>query len=109
MLTRSIVEEIAKLLSEGRLSQRKIAARLGVSRGTVGAIASGRRGIYGKEPFEDDSEPMICASPPQRCRHCGYLVSVPCLVCRTRQYRERQRRLAARDREPGAGRKEQAA
>lgn len=93
MLALSIVEEIARLLDEGDLSQRKIAARLGVSRGTVGAIASGRRGLYGKEPQDDDPEPVVCASPSQRCGRCGYLVSMPCLVCRTRQYRQRQQRL----------------
>ena len=36
MLALSVVEEIDRLLDEGELSQRKIAARLGVSRGTVG-------------------------------------------------------------------------
>lgn len=35
MLSLSVVQEIDRLLQEGQLSQRKIAARLGVSRGTV--------------------------------------------------------------------------
>jgi hypothetical protein len=102
MLTLSVVEEIARLLGEGNLSQRKIAARLGISRGTVGAIASGRRGIYGKEPQADDPDPLVCASPPQRCHRCGYLVSMPCLICRARQYRDRQRRLRAGHQERAA-------
>jgi len=93
MLTLSIVEEIARLLDEGTLSQRKIAARLGVSRGTVGAIASGRRGVYGKESPPDAAEPLDGGTPPERCPCCGYFVSQPCLVCRTRQYRDRQRRM----------------
>ena len=40
MLPLSVVEEIRRLLDEGRYSQRKIAARLQVSRGSVNAIAS---------------------------------------------------------------------
>ncbi len=95
MLALSVVEEIARLLDEGRLSQRKIAAQLGVSRGTVGAIASGRRGIYGKEPHADAPDPLDALTPPDRCPRCGYFVSMPCLVCRTRQYRERQRQMKA--------------
>lgn len=103
MLTLSVVEEIGRLLAEGKLSQRKIAARLGVSRGTVGAIASGRRSLYGKEPHTDDPEPTLFQSAPERCHHCGYVVHMPCLICRTRRYRERQQRLTVRDQYPTAG------
>jgi hypothetical protein len=101
MLALSVVEEIGRLLDEGKLSQRKISARLGVSRGTVGAIASGRRGMYGKEPQADGSEPLVCRSPSERCCRCGYRVSMPCLVCRTRQYRERQLKAATSGRGRG--------
>lgn len=94
MLALSVVEEVGRLLAEGQLSQRKIAARLGVSRGTVGAIASGRRGLYGKEPPPDDCQSLAHQSPPERCHRCGYVVFMPCLVCRARRYRERQQRLA---------------
>ena len=53
MLALTVVQQIEQLLKEGQLSQRKIAARLGVSRGTVGAIADGRRETgeaTGREP-----------------------------------------------------------
>ena len=59
MLPLATVQEIRRLLDEGQLSQRKIAAQLGVSRGTVGAIASGRRGMFGREP--DTDHPDLCS------------------------------------------------
>ena len=54
MLSLSLVEQIVDLLNEGELSQRRIAARVGVSRGTVASIASGRRGLFGRDPESDD-------------------------------------------------------
>ena len=92
MLPTTLVHEIDRLLREGELSHRKIAAHLGVSRGTISAIASGRRGLYGKEPFEPHS-PLVPSSPPTRCPHCGYRVYLPCLICRIRQHQQRQRLL----------------
>ena len=92
MLPLATVEEIGRLLAEGKLSQRKIAKKLGISRGTVGAIASGRRGLFGKEPDEDSPELCCFEAPPERCRGCGALVYMPCVLCRTRAY---QRRSAA--------------
>jgi hypothetical protein len=95
MLSLSIVEEIDRLLREGKLSQRKIAARLGVSRGTVGAISNGRRGIHGKEPQADDPHTLIPQGPPERCPRCGFTVYMPCLICRARDYRARRAALQA--------------
>jgi len=94
MLPLALVEEIRRLLDEGQLSHRKIAAKLDVSRGTVGAIASGCRGIYGREPDPDDS-PLACLDQtPERCPHCGAMVYKPCVLCNARAYRKRQSRLA---------------
>jgi hypothetical protein len=92
MLALSIVQEIDRLLGEGKLSRRKIAQRLGVSRSTVCAIASGQRALFGKQP--EPEEPDRQAMPPERCPKCGYLVQLPCLVCRTREYRHGRRVLA---------------
>ena len=89
MLPIALINEIDRLLREGELSQRKIADRLGVSRGTISAIASGRRGLYGKDPLETYS-PLIPTSPPTRCPHCGYRVYLPCLICLSRQHQQRQ-------------------
>ncbi len=88
-----VVEEIRRLLDEAELSQRKIADKLGVSRGTVGAISNGQRGIYGRE--HDPHEPDLCNLnlPPERCPGCGGMVYVPCLLCRARRYAKRHKRL----------------
>ncbi len=89
MLPIALVNEIDSLLQQGDLSHRKIAFRLGVSRGTIGAIASGRRGLYGREPIETHS-PLARTSPPTRCPDCGYRVYLPCRICVVRQHRQRQ-------------------
>jgi DNA-binding XRE family transcriptional regulator len=93
MLPQALVLEIKRLLDEQRLSQRAIADRLGVSRGTVNNIANGRRGVYGRElpPVErSGAEP---SGVPHRCRGCGGLVYQPCLLCRARAYDARRREL----------------
>jgi hypothetical protein len=89
MLPIALVNEIDSLVREGALSQRKIAIRLGVSRGVVSAIANGRRGLYGQDPFAKHS-PLVPTSPPTRCPTCGYRVYLPCLVCQTREHHRRQ-------------------
>jgi hypothetical protein len=90
MLALSLVQEIERLLQDGTLSQRKIAVRLGVGRGTVAAIASGRRGIYGREA-DDDLDPLVHHLPPERCPECGFFVYMPCMVCRAREHRHWQK------------------
>ncbi|HEY4234329.1 MAG TPA: helix-turn-helix transcriptional regulator [Lacipirellulaceae bacterium] len=90
MLALSLALEIERLLTEGKLSQRKIAKRLGVGRGTVAAIANGRRGIYGHDEESDGHDPHVHLSPPERCAVCGYLVYMPCLVCRAREHQHWQ-------------------
>jgi len=100
----SVVEEIDRLLKEGQLSQRRIAERLGVSRGTVSAIANGQRGLYGRSP-EEEGAASGPASPAERCPKCGFLVHLPCLVCRTREYRHGRQVLAALAAEAATGRR----
>lgn len=94
MLALSVVEEVDRLLKEGELSQRQIAERLNVSRGSVSAIASGKRGLHGRTP-DDELGEHAPALPAERCPMCGFLVHKPCLVCRTREYRHGRRVLAA--------------
>jgi len=93
MLSMSVIEEIAFYLEAGQLSQRAIARKLRVGRATVAAIARGRLGIRGRnlEPQPPESEDL---DPPARCPQCGYLVQLPCLVCRAREYRHGRRVLA---------------
>jgi hypothetical protein len=90
MLPLPVVQEIRRCLDEGALSQRKIARQVGVSRGTVGAIASGRRGTHGREPRPDRPEQCCYERPPQRCHGCGARVYLPCILCRTRAFQTRQ-------------------
>lgn len=89
MLPLSKVQEIKRLLDEGSLSQRRIAKQLEVSRGIVAAIASGRRGLHGRESNQADDTPEL--GPPERCPSCGHLVYLPCVFCRAKEYAARKR------------------
>ena len=83
MIDESAVGEIRRLLAQGRFSQRHIAQLVGVSRGTVNAIAQGRRPTHPPHRGGDDE----CVPPsglPARCPGCGGLVQMPCLACRVR-------------------------
>jgi hypothetical protein len=84
MLTQQVIDEARHLLSEGLLSQRGIAERLHISRGTVNALALGQRGAYGRETATAQPMPVRIA----RCRGCGGLVILPCILCRTRRFIE---------------------
>jgi hypothetical protein len=86
MVDASTVEEILSLLSAGNLSQRKIARKVGVSRGTVNAIARGKRSSSPTRP-RVSHDYLMPAGPPTRCPTCGGLVKMPCLLCRVRELR----------------------
>jgi transcriptional regulator with XRE-family HTH domain len=81
-----LIAEIQRLLAEGKLSQRKIAKLTGVSRGTVGAVANGKRQVQERkvDNWEAGLEPQ--PGPPQHCPGCGGLVYLPCRLCRTREF-----------------------
>lgn len=80
MLPSAVVREVRRLLVEEGLSQRKVARMTGVSRGTIGRIATGRRSDYPeRDPAEDQPQ-----GPPERCGGCGGLVYMPCRLCRVR-------------------------
>ena len=88
MLSSATVMEVHRLLGKGSLSQRDIARNLGISRGTVQAIAAGKRRERGPT-----REPATFFSPtavPKRCPTCGGLVQMPCLLCHVRRLRARQ-------------------
>ena len=63
---------------------------LEVSRGTVGAIASGKRPNY---PVIVPEEEIDSSIPPVRCRDCGGLVYAPCHLCRVRVLKAREQAL----------------
>jgi hypothetical protein len=84
MLAQAVVEQISQLLQEGRTSQRKIARRLGVSRGTVSAIAHGERPDYLSVRGGEGDDFFTPLGPPRRCPGCGGMVYMPCLLCHIR-------------------------
>lgn len=85
MINPSVIAEAKRLLAEGQTSQRQIALRLGISRGSVGAIASGQRPDYENLRSGDDEEPGIDSNAPKvRCGGCGGMVVMPCHACRDR-------------------------
>jgi len=81
MLDPARVAEVKRLLAEG-LSNRKVAARTGVSRQTVNRIASGKRPDYG--PKKPQPGAIVFSGPARRCPKCGALVYPPCYACRVR-------------------------
>jgi hypothetical protein len=83
MLAMTKVKEAERLLLEGRLSQRKIATLIGISRATLSAIANGRRPDYEARLAARASE-MEPQGPIVRCGGCGGRVHSPCRACRVR-------------------------
>jgi transcriptional regulator with XRE-family HTH domain len=84
MIAPSVVQEVRSLLAEGNLSQRKIARLTGISRGTVGAIAAGKRPDYPSRRRAAEEELPEPAGPPRRCPSCGGMVYMPCRLCQAR-------------------------
>jgi hypothetical protein len=82
MIASEVIREIERLLQRGELSQRRIAAKVGVSRGTVGAVASGEHAQRNarRTAHHERFEPP--RGLPRRCPSCGRLVQMPCLACR---------------------------
>jgi transcriptional regulator with XRE-family HTH domain len=91
MIAEKVVQEVRRLLAEGTLSQRKIAQQTGVCRGTVSAIASGKRPDYRLPDWMQDEEEEH-AGPPVRCGGCGGLVYLPCQHCRTQKILAKEKR-----------------
>lgn len=86
MIAIETVCRVRELLAAGELSQREIARKLELSRGTVSAIATGRRTDRVAKPRPGE-EPPLFAGPYLRCRGCGGMVQMPCLLCRVRALR----------------------
>jgi len=86
MIDQETVKEIERLLAEDRLSQRRIAQELGVSRGTVARISRGDRPDYEElRRRREEREVPAPDGPAQRCAGCGALVQMPCVACRVRK------------------------
>lgn len=88
MIAPDVVLEIKRLLAIGQSSQRTIARLTGVSRATVGMIASGQRADCVPRPRDDEFDRP--AGPPIRCPTCGGRVYAPCRLCRVRALKRRE-------------------
>jgi hypothetical protein len=77
MIAAQLIDEVRRLLATKTHSQRRIARLVGLSRGTIAAIAAGRR--RETTPCKDDVDPP--SGPPTRCPGCGGLVYMPCRLC----------------------------
>ena len=84
MIAAEIVAEVQRLLKEASLSHRKIARLMGVSRGLVDAVASGKRPCYETTTPSDEDAWEEPAGPPSRCHGCGGMVYMPCRLCHAR-------------------------
>ena len=102
MLDPTLVDTIRRMLAAGKWSMRKVARMTRVSRGTVLAIAHGKRRDRPRRPGEDGGLSSQPGGPLRRCPGCGGLVQMPCRLCRVRAWRtaRRPRRLAPRPEEP---------
>jgi hypothetical protein len=92
MLAPKIVTEVRRLLAEGEFSYRDIARLTGISRGSVGAIASGKRSD--RQPHDELETPT---GPAVRCPGCGGKVYMPCLLCQVRNTAKKPRSALGRN------------
>jgi hypothetical protein len=85
VLATYIIAEVRRLVAADKLSYRKIGRLVGVSRNTVGAIASGRRPDYEAAAARRDGEHPEESEPLSRCPSCGGMVHLPCRLCGMRE------------------------
>ena len=81
MIKNDIIKKISHLIKQGGLSQRQIAKKLGVSRGTVQAVVNGKRKEHVPNAMKKTGIWVIPSGQPKRCPHCGSWVRMPCLAC----------------------------
>lgn len=94
------VRLVERLLQEKKYSQRTISRLAGVSRGSVGAIAAGRRREQALPNPPADDDGWQPTGPITRCPKCGGRVYAPCRLCHVRE-RTEQRSAARARRLPG--------
>lgn len=86
MLEKDLIHHAQEMLLDGRLSYRKIAEQLGVSRSSIAKIAAARRKtIVVPKPLQI-SEDSWYQDEGQftRCPGCGGMVHLPCRLCDVR-------------------------
>jgi hypothetical protein len=100
MLSAAVIQEVRRLLDEEELSQRAIAARLNVSRGTVWAVVHRQRGLHVCDMSTHARKQHASQRLPERCSTCGGFVFMPCRLCSTRAFTQRRHFLATFDDAP---------
>jgi hypothetical protein len=103
MIALAKFHEARRLLAEGRLSQRKIALQVGISRATVSAIAQGH--YADREARQRVREDYVPSGPLARCGGCGGLVQMPCLYCHVRRMEEQEQAIRRQQRRAAQRRK----
>ena len=86
MISQALADEIRRLLAARTQSMRRIARITGTSRGTVAAIAHGRRRERLARQPDSDSNAEEPQGPIERCPECGALTHAPCRACRVRKW-----------------------
>ncbi len=89
MISDKDLAKIEGLLKESDLSQRAIARITGINRNTVNRIAQGKRPDF-KTLRKDrkrkhHKEVQFRKGKPGRCKECGAMVCMPCLLCSIRK------------------------
>jgi hypothetical protein len=91
-VTQAKVLEAQRLIQLGELSYRKIARMVGLGRGTIGQIASGKRLAWPDRVRGGENRAYRCSGPIARCPECGGRVYMPCLLCHVRALKRIDRR-----------------
>ena len=82
MIPNSTILEIQSLLGDSTLTAQGIALQVGVSRGTVLNVKSGKCSPRKAKPPRRKQRPVRPGEPDyRRCPICGYKVVWPCLAC----------------------------
>lgn len=81
MINKIVVFKIQELYHKEKMSLRKIAKELKISRGTVTSVVRGEHRLQRIAREEDQIGIVFPSGEAKRCDKCGRLVKPPCLAC----------------------------
>jgi hypothetical protein len=91
MIADGVIEECQQLLASG-VTHREIARRLGISRGTIDSVRSGKRqpGDHQKGKGKNETRQLFGTVAPRKCQVIGnhVVTTDPCLGCFMKIQRE---------------------